>query len=54
MSSANSARKFDLRPYHAYVERLPTIAEVRAGRAERRAAAPAAPAPASLAGDARE
>jgi deoxyribodipyrimidine photo-lyase len=29
MSSENTARKFDLKPYHAYVETLPTIAEVR-------------------------
>jgi hypothetical protein len=32
MSSDNTARKFDLEPYYAYVERLPTIAEARAGR----------------------
>jgi deoxyribodipyrimidine photo-lyase len=32
MSSANTARKFDLAPYYAYVEALPTIAEVRSGR----------------------
>ena len=32
MSSENTARKFDLGPYLRYVERLPTIAEVRAGR----------------------
>ncbi len=32
MSSDNTARKFDLAPYYAYVERLPTIAEARAGR----------------------
>jgi len=32
MSSENTARKFDLKPYYAYVERLPTIAEVRSGR----------------------
>jgi deoxyribodipyrimidine photo-lyase len=31
MSSANTARKFDLRPYHDYVAGLPTIAEVRTG-----------------------
>ena len=31
MSSDNTARKFDLKPYYAYVERLPTIAEARAG-----------------------
>jgi len=31
MSSENTARKFDLAPYYAYVERLPTIAAVRAG-----------------------
>jgi len=29
MSSENAARKFDLRPYYAYVERLPTIAGAR-------------------------
>ena len=29
MSSDNTARKFDLKPYYAHVERLPTIAEVR-------------------------
>jgi deoxyribodipyrimidine photo-lyase len=33
MSSENTARKFDLDPYYAYVERLPRIADVRAGRA---------------------
>jgi deoxyribodipyrimidine photo-lyase len=33
MSSENTARKFDLDPYRAYVERLPTIAQVRSGRA---------------------
>jgi deoxyribodipyrimidine photo-lyase len=33
MSSENTARKFDLAPYYAHVERLPTIAEARAGRA---------------------
>jgi deoxyribodipyrimidine photo-lyase len=33
MSSDNTARKFDLRPYYAYVERLPTIADARSGRA---------------------
>jgi deoxyribodipyrimidine photo-lyase len=32
MSSDNTARKFDLKPYHAYVERLPTIVEARSGR----------------------
>jgi deoxyribodipyrimidine photo-lyase len=32
MSSANTARKFDLKPYYTWVERLPTIAESRAGR----------------------
>ncbi len=32
MSSDNTARKFDLAPYYAYVERLPTIAESRSGR----------------------
>jgi deoxyribodipyrimidine photo-lyase len=32
MSSDNTARKFDLKPYYAYVERLPTIADCRAGR----------------------
>jgi deoxyribodipyrimidine photo-lyase len=32
MSSGNTARKFDLAPYYTYVERLPTVAEVRAGR----------------------
>jgi deoxyribodipyrimidine photo-lyase len=31
MSSENTARKFDLKPYYAYVERLPTIAEARSG-----------------------
>jgi deoxyribodipyrimidine photo-lyase len=31
MSSENTARKFDLKPYHAYVDRLPTIAEARTG-----------------------
>jgi deoxyribodipyrimidine photo-lyase len=30
MSSENTARKFDLEPYYAYVERLPEIAAVRA------------------------
>jgi deoxyribodipyrimidine photo-lyase len=29
MSSESTARKFDLKPYYAYVEGLPTIAEVR-------------------------
>jgi hypothetical protein len=32
MSSDDTARKFDLKPYYAYVERLPAIAEARAGR----------------------
>ncbi len=32
MSSENAARKFDLRSYLAYVERLPTIGESRSGR----------------------
>jgi deoxyribodipyrimidine photo-lyase len=32
MSSDNTARKFDLKPYYAYVEGLPTIAETRSGR----------------------
>jgi deoxyribodipyrimidine photo-lyase len=32
MSSDNTARKFDLKPYYAYVEGLPTIAESRSGR----------------------
>ncbi len=31
MSSENTARKFDLGPYYAYVESLPTIAQARAG-----------------------
>ena len=31
MSSENTDRKFDLRPYLAYVERLPAIAAVRSG-----------------------
>jgi deoxyribodipyrimidine photo-lyase len=31
MSSENTARKFDLTPYYAYVERLPTIAGARGG-----------------------
>jgi deoxyribodipyrimidine photo-lyase len=30
--SENTARKFDVKPYYAYVERLPTIAEARSGR----------------------
>jgi deoxyribodipyrimidine photo-lyase len=34
MSSENTARKFDLAPYYAYVERLPTIADARAGRTD--------------------
>jgi deoxyribodipyrimidine photo-lyase len=29
MSSDNTARKFDVKPYYTYVERLPTIAETR-------------------------
>jgi deoxyribodipyrimidine photo-lyase len=29
MSSENTARKFDLKPYLAYVDSLPTIPEVR-------------------------
>jgi deoxyribodipyrimidine photo-lyase len=33
MSSENTARKFRLGPYLAYVDRLPTIADVRRGRA---------------------
>jgi deoxyribodipyrimidine photo-lyase len=32
MSSENTARKFDLKPYYAYVASLPTIAEARSGR----------------------
>ena len=32
MSSENTARKFDLKPYYAYVESLPTITEARSGR----------------------
>jgi deoxyribodipyrimidine photo-lyase len=32
MSSENTARKFDLEPYYAYVEGLPTIAASRSGR----------------------
>jgi len=32
MSSENTAREFDLKPYYAYVERLPTISEARSGR----------------------
>jgi len=31
MSSENTARKFDVKPYLAYVDSLPTISEVRAG-----------------------
>jgi len=31
MSSENTARKFDLDPYYAYVKRLPTIEAVRSG-----------------------
>ena len=34
MSSERTARKFDLGPYLAYVDRLPAIAEVRSGRPE--------------------
>jgi deoxyribodipyrimidine photo-lyase len=33
MSSENTARKFDLKPYYAYVESLPTIEDVRSGGA---------------------
>jgi deoxyribodipyrimidine photo-lyase len=32
MSSDNTARKFDVKPYYRYVETLPTIAAVRSGR----------------------
>ena len=32
MSSDNTTRKFDVKPYYAYVEGLPTIAEARGGR----------------------
>jgi deoxyribodipyrimidine photo-lyase len=32
MSSENTARKFNVKPYYAYVEGLPTIEEVRSGR----------------------
>jgi deoxyribodipyrimidine photo-lyase len=32
MSSENTARKFDVGPYYAYADRLPTIAEARSGR----------------------
>jgi deoxyribodipyrimidine photo-lyase len=32
MSSDNTARKFDVKPYYAYVEGLPPIAEARSGR----------------------
>jgi deoxyribodipyrimidine photo-lyase len=32
MSSENTARKFDVKPYYAYAERLPTIAQARSGR----------------------
>jgi deoxyribodipyrimidine photo-lyase len=32
MSSENTGRKFDLKPYYAYVEGLPTIAETRSVR----------------------
>jgi deoxyribodipyrimidine photo-lyase len=35
MSSDNTARKFDVKPYHAYVEGLPTIAEARSPRGAR-------------------
>jgi hypothetical protein len=31
MSSDNTARKFDLKPYYRYVEKLPAIEAVRAG-----------------------
>ena len=31
MSSDNTARKFDVKPYYAYVEGLPTIEEARSG-----------------------
>jgi len=40
MSSDNTARKFDLAPYHTYVEELPTIAESRDGRAASARAVP--------------
>ena len=33
MSSDNTARKFDVKPYYRYVEALPPIEAVRAGRA---------------------
>ena len=42
MSSENTARKFALEPYHAYVEGLPTIAEVRSGRSAGGLRSPAA------------
>lgn len=42
MSSENTARKFDLKPYYAYVERLPTISEARSGRAPGALRSPAA------------
>jgi hypothetical protein len=29
MSSESTARKFDLKPYFAYIQGLPTIAETR-------------------------
>jgi deoxyribodipyrimidine photo-lyase len=32
MSSENTDRKFHLKPYHAYVERLPTISAARSDR----------------------
>jgi hypothetical protein len=31
MSSENTARKFNLTPYYAYVEGLPAIEEIRSG-----------------------
>ena len=31
MSSDNTARKFDLKPYYRYVETLPTIEATRSG-----------------------
>ena len=43
MSSENTARKFDVKPYYAYVEGLPTIAEARAGRRGTRTAADRTP-----------
>ena len=42
MSSENTARKFDLKPYYAYVERLPTISEARSGRSPGGLRSPAA------------